>query len=256
MGAALGITAVLPTWGPPLTAQVPVHCVVRGGGLRAEGTHWRAGRRRFLLAVTALSQVCRGQYLPALGRLRSAPRLTCAGARAPLAEGHTGTALREHLRQKPGVVYAKPPLGSAEQGLQELSRSTPRVALTNHRWVFVGTDLVRLRSKDYGAGGALQSRELSAEAFLRRGLLHVVPPPFVRLRHCGLLAHRTRQATLTPCRQLLAGATATGLAALPAQHTPPAPAGPDPLLLGLGPACGVGRLGGIASLAPQRGIPP
>jgi Putative transposase len=95
------------------------------------------------------------------------------------------------------------------------------------------------------------TKPLSAEEFLRRLLLHVVPPHFVRIRHFGLLANRTRQAKLTRCRQLLAVATATGLAALPAKNTPPTSAGPDPLVSGLCPACLV-----IASLAPQHGIPP
>jgi len=130
------------------------------------------------------------------------------------------------------------------------------VAIAPHRLVFVGNGLVRFRYKDYGAEGAPKLMELSAEEFLRRFRLHVVPPPFVRIRHFALLAHRTRQAKLTRCRQLLAVATAPGLAALPTKHTPPAPAGPDPLVSGLCPAWGVGRLRVIASLAPQHGIPP
>ena len=255
-GAELGITAVLHTWGQTLTEHVHVHCVVTGGGLSAEGTQWRTGRRRFLFAVKALSRVFRGKYLAALGRLRSAHRLTFAGASAPLAEDHTWTAFLEQLRQKPWVVYAKSPFGSAEQVLKYLSRYTHRVAIANHRLVFVGNGLVRFRYKDYGAEGAPKLMELSAEEFLRRFLLHVVPPHFVRIRHFGLLANRTRQAKLTRCRPLLAVATATGLAALPAKNTPPAPAGPAPLVSGLCPACGVGRLRVIASLAPQHGIPP
>ena len=118
LGAELGITAVLHPWGQPLTEPVHVHCVVTGGGLSAEGTQWRTGRRRFLFAVKALSRVFGGKYLAALGRLRSAHRLTFAGARAPLAEDHTGTAFLEQLRQKPWVGYAQSPFGSAEQVLK------------------------------------------------------------------------------------------------------------------------------------------
>jgi hypothetical protein len=233
-----------------------VHCVVTGGGLSAEGTQWRACRRRFLLALKALSPVFRGKYLTALGRLRSAHRLTFAGARAPLAEDHPWTAVLEQLRQKPWVVYAKPPFGSAEQVLKYLSRYVYRVAISNTRLVFVGDGVVRFRYKNYAAGGVTQVRQLPAEEFLRRFLLHVVPPHFVRIRHCGLLAKRTPQAKLTRCRHLLAVAPPTGLAALPSQNTPPAPAGPEPLALGRCPACGVGRLRVITRLAPQRGIPP
>ena len=115
---------------------------------------------------------------------------------------------------KAWVVYAKPPGGSPEQVLKYLSRYTHRVAIANSRLVFVGDGVVRFRYKDSATGGTTKVMELQAEEFLRRFLLHVVPPGFVRIRHCGLLANRTRQEKLARCRQLLAVVAAAATAVL------------------------------------------
>jgi hypothetical protein len=256
LGAELGITAVLHTWGQTLTEHVHVHCVVTGGGLSPDGTHWRAGRRRFLFAVQALSQVFRGKYVAGLERLRRQQRLTFAGESGPLAEDVAWTALRQHLHATPWVVYAKPPWGSPEQVLKYLSRYTHRVAIANSRLVFVGDGVVRFRYKDYAAGGTTKIMELAAEEFLRRFLLHVVPPGFVRIRHFGLLANRTRQEKLTRARQLLAVVAATAIAMLPPRNGEAAVAGPVPAPSALCPVCGVGRLRLSERLAPYRGRPP
>src|SRR5712691_8306180 len=122
LGAELGITAVLHTWGQTLTEHVHVHCIVTGGGLSADGTHWRPSRRRFLFAVKALSRVFRGKYLAGLTRLRAQQRLGFAGVSAPLAEDAAwATFLRQSHRPR-WVVYAKPPWGGPEQVLKYLSR--------------------------------------------------------------------------------------------------------------------------------------
>jgi len=256
LGAELGITAVLHTWGQTLTEHIHVHCVVTGGGLSADGTRWRAGRRRFLFAVKALSQVFRGKYLAGLRRLRSQHQLTFAGESAEWVAEEAWTKFLHQLQARAWVVYAKPPWGGPEQVLRYLSRYTHRVAISNPRLVFVGDGIVRFRYKDYAAGGTTKVMELRAEEFLRRFLLHVVPPGFVRIRHFGLLANRTRSAKLTRCRQLLAVAAAAATSLLPAgpQESPPASA--ETASPPLCPTCRVGRLRVIARLAPQRGIPP
>jgi hypothetical protein len=200
LGAELGSTAVLHTWGQTLTEHIHVHCIVTGGGLTAEGAQWRPSRRRFLLAVQALSPVVRGQYLAGLHRLRAAPRLHFAGESATLAEPAAGQAFLGPLQGRAWVVYAKPPGSGPEQGLKYLSRYTPRVAIANSRLVFVGDGVVRFRYTDYAAQGSTKLRELRAEEFLRRFLLPVVPPGFVRLRHFGLVANRTRREKVARCR--------------------------------------------------------
>jgi Putative transposase/Transposase zinc-binding domain len=254
LGAEIGITAVLHTWGQTLTEHIHVHCVVTSGGVSLDGTQWRACQRRFLFAVKALGQVFRGKYLAGLERLRTQQRLIFAGESATLAEDAAWTTLRQHLYAKPWVVYAKPPWGSPEQVLKYLSRYTHRVAIANSRLIFVGDGVVRFRYTDYAAGGTAKVMELSAEEFLRRFLLHVVPTGFVRLRHYGLLANRTRQAKLSHAHQLLAIVAATPLlspVSVPATDTAPAPTA-----TALCPHCAGTHWRRIARLLPQRGHPP
>jgi hypothetical protein len=140
--------------------------------------------------------------------------------------------------------------------LKYLSRYVHRVAISNARLVFVGNGVVRFLYKDYAAGGLTKTKELPAEEFLRRFLLHVVPPHFVRIRHFGLLANRTRQDKLARCRQLLAVMAAAATALLPTQNSETPPAGTVTIASARCAACGGGPLRVIAHLAPQRGIPP
>jgi Putative transposase/Transposase zinc-binding domain len=254
LGAKIGITAVLHTWGQTLTEHIHVHCVVTGGGLSLDGTQWRVCQRRFLFAVKALGAVFRGKYLAELERLRSQQRLLFAGESAPLAEDAAWSTLRQQLYAKPWVVYAKPPWGSPEQVLKYLSRYTHRVAIANSRLVFVGNGVVRFRYTDYAAQGSMKIMELPGAEFLRRFLLHVVPTGFVRIRHYGLLANRARQEKLTRARQLLAIVAATPL--LPPLSVLATATGPAPTAAARCPHCAGTDWRIIARLLPQRGLPP
>jgi hypothetical protein len=130
------------------------------------------------------------------------------------------------------------------------------VAIANSRLVFVGDGVVRFRYKDYRAGNAAKIMELQAEEFLRRFLLHVVPPHFVRIRHCGLVATRPRQEKLARGRHLLAVRAAAATSLLPTKNPEPPTASAAPASSTLCPACGVGRLRLLAVLAPHGGHPP
>jgi hypothetical protein len=254
LGAELGITAVLHTWGQTLTEHIHVHCVVTGGGLSPDGTQWRTCRQRFLFAVKALGAVFRGKYLAGLERLRRQQRLTFVGDSAAWAAAEAWTALHQQLYATPWVVYAKPPWGSPEQVLKYLSRYTHRVAIANSRLLFVGDGVVRFRYTDYAAGGSAKVMELRAEEFLRRFLLHVIPTGFVRIRHYGLLANRTREEKLTRARQLLTIMAATLLVSpvsAPASDTTLAP-----IPAARCPHCAGTHWRRIARLLPQRGFPP
>jgi len=252
LGAEIGITAVLHTWGQTWTEHSHVHCVVTGGGLSPDGTQWYSCQRRFLFAVKALGTVFRGKYLAGLERLRRQQRLTFAGASAAWAEEAAWNSLRQQLSAKPWVVSAKPPWGSPAQVLKYLSRYTHRVAIANSRLVFVGEGVVRFQSKDYATQGRTKIRELQATEFLRRFLLHVVPTGFVRIRHSGLLANRTRQAKLSRARQLLAIVAATPLLS-PVSATDTGPSFPAAACC---PPCAGSHWRRIARLLPQRGLPP
>ena len=203
LGAELGVTAVLHTWGQNLSQHVHLHCLVTGGGLSPDGQQWISGRKGFLFPVRALSKVFRGKYLDYLERAFRSETLRLEGPLVKLADGATFRDLLRNLRAKPWVVYAKRPFAGPRQVLGYLGRYTHRVAISNDRIVGLNGDCVRFRWKDYADGDRLKTMELPATEFIRRFLLHVLPAGFMRIRHFGLLASRHRQKSLSRCRELL-----------------------------------------------------
>ena len=204
LGGDLGGTAILHTWGQNLSQHIHLHCVVTGGALAPDGSRWISAPPGFLFPVRALAQVFRGKYLDALRRAFAKGTLAFAGSTAPLAEPDAFAAWLDQLRQPDWVVYAKRPFAGPEQVLEYLGRYTHRVALSNHRLLSLDDGSVRFRWKDYADGDRVKVMALDAEEFIRRFLLHVVPGGFVRIRHFGFLANRTRQAKLARCREVLA----------------------------------------------------
>ncbi len=212
LGGQLGVTAILHTWGQNLSQHLHLHCVVTGGGLAPDGSRWIPAKAGFLFPVRALAQVFRGKYLDALRRAFQAGELVLAGSIAALGEPGAFATWLAQLRQHDWVVYAKRPFAGPEQVLAYLGRYTHRVALSNERLVTLDRGIVRFRWKDYADGDRVKLLALEAEEFIRRFLLHVVPDGFVRIRHFGLLANRTRTAKLERCRQLLAPPSPRALA--------------------------------------------
>ena len=208
LGAELGITAVLHTWGQTLTQHVHLHCVVTGGGLGRDGRRWiplpkRRRRALFLFPVRALSAVFRRTFCHGLQMLWQRGELRFAGQCASLRGRVEWARLRHTLESVPWVVYAKPPFGGPEVVLKYLSRYTHRVAISNQRILHVGNGAVRFAYRDYADANKHKVMELTAEEFLRRFLLHVLPPGLKRIRHFGLLANRHRRHKIARCRQLL-----------------------------------------------------
>ena len=203
LGGELGITMVLHTWGQKLDQHIHVHCVVTGGALTPDGERWIPARPGFLFPVRALSAVFRAKYLEALAQAYQGGELHFGGSTAPLAAPAAFRGWLATLRQRDWVVYAKPPFAGAQQVLAYLGRYTHRVAIANHRLVSFDDGQVRFHWRDYAHGNASKTMTLSAEEFLRRFLLHTLPPGFVRIRHYGLLGNRCRHQNLARCRTLL-----------------------------------------------------
>ena len=203
LGGTVGITAILHTWGQALTQHLHLHCLVTGGALAADRTRWIAGRSSFLFPVRAMSTVFRAKYLAGLRRAFDAGQLTFAGGTADLADRHAFTVFLGQLWAVDWIVYAKRPFAGPEQVLDYLGRYTHRVALSNDRLVDHGDGHVRFRWKDYADHDRVKVMALDVDEFLRRFLLHVVPRGFMRIRHFGLLANRTRRGMVTQCRGLL-----------------------------------------------------
>ena len=227
LGARIGITAVLHTWGSALTHHPHIHMIVPGGGLSLDGARWIASRPGFLLPVRVLAKLFRRLFLASLIALHDAGRLAFFGDNADLVERRAFVRHLAPLRTKRWVVYAKPPFAGPEAVLAYLARYTHRVAISNSRLVAFDEAGVTFRFKDYRRDGAERygTMTLGAHEFIRRFLLHVLPKGFHRIRHYGLFASATRKANIARVRDLLAVPSADKAPdpAPPADLRPPCP---------------------------------
>jgi hypothetical protein len=205
LGARIGITAVLHTWGSAMTHHPHIHMIVPGGGIALDGSQWIASRPAFLLPVRVLGKLFRRLFLTRLMALHDAGRLAFYGNLAHLADRRAFLRHLTPVRKKRWVVYAKPPFAGPEAVLAYLSRYTHRVAISNSRLIRIDDAGVTFGYKDYRRAGAdrRQVMTLTVDEFIRRFLLHVLPRGFHRIRHYGLLAGGARKASLALARQLL-----------------------------------------------------
>jgi predicted Zn-ribbon and HTH transcriptional regulator len=203
LGADIGLLSVLHTWGQNLHHHPHVHYVVPAGGLALDGSRWVSTSSRFFLPVHVLSRVFRGKFTAELKQLLLQDKLQFHGSLKHLAAPERFQRFLRQIFSKDWVVYAKPPFGGAEHVLNYLARYTHRVAISNHRLVSFKDERVAFRWKDYAAGSKQKVMTVSADEFLRRFLIHVLPKGLVRIRHFGLFANRKRSASLLRCRLLL-----------------------------------------------------
>ena len=203
LGAEIGFFAILHTWSQNLLFHPHIHCVVPSGGLAPGRTHWMRGSATFFLPLEVLQQVFRGKFVDGLEQAFAEKRLNFSGLIQHLAKAKGFAEFVRKLHQHQWVVYAKPSFGGPEQVLRYLGRYTHRVAISNHRLISFDGDHVAFRWRDYAHGNKKRKMTLSAEEFIRRFLLHVLPNRFVRIRHFGFMANYQRAASLDLCRQLL-----------------------------------------------------
>jgi len=209
LGASIGATLVLHTWGSALTHHPHVHGIVPGGGLAPDGSRWVACRPGFFLPVRVLSRLFRRRFLEELQRLHDSGALRFFGEHAALAERGAFKEWLAPLRQCEWVVYAKRPFAGPQAVLAYLSRYTHRVAISNSRLLAMDERGVTFRWKDYRAKDGTKGKTrhkamtLSPQEFMRRFLLHVLPGGFHRIRHYGLLANSSRRNNLARARELL-----------------------------------------------------
>lgn len=205
LGARIGITAVLHTWGSAMTHHPHVHMIVPGGGVSLDGTRWISTKPSFFLPVLVLSRLFRRLMLEKLRAAHAANRLAFFGAIAPIADPGAFGKLLADLRRKRWFVYAKEPFAGPKQVLAYLSRYTHRVAISNSRLLKTDGSTVTFRVKDYRSPGRARHTTmiLDVAEFIRRFLLHVLPKGFHRIRHYGLLATGTRVEAIERARELL-----------------------------------------------------
>ena len=238
LGARIGVTSVLHTWGQTLDHHPHVHCIVPGGGIALDGQRWISCRPGFFLPVRVLSRLFRRLFLDGLEALHAKGELRFFSTLSTLADH---AAFKSHLalcRKRDWVVYAKEPFAGPEQVLAYLARYTHRVAISNHRLIDLKDGQVSFRWKNYRATGRRKTRtmRLPAGEFMRRFLMHVLPDGFHRIRHYGLFANGHRAVKIEQCRQLLRSSSNPEDAGAPAESEPEAAAASPPC-----PSCG-GRM--------------
>jgi hypothetical protein len=247
LGAKIGITSVLHTWGSAMTHHPHVHMIVPGGGLSPDGAEWIACRPNFFLPVRVLSRLFRRLFLDGLVKLHRDGRLAFFGDHAGLADRAAFNAFLEPLRTSEWVVYAKEPFAGPKAVLAYLARYTHRVAISNSRLIRAGADSVTFRVKDYriDGPGRYKTMRLKAYEFIRRFLMHVLPKGQHRIRHYGFLGNGGRTANIVRIRELLAA---------PASDTEAANTADGPRVLALPCPCCGGRLVIVEAFGP--GGPP
>jgi hypothetical protein len=206
LGARIGITSVLHSWGSAMTHHPHVHMIVPGGGLTADGSQWLSCPPNFCLPVPVLSRLFRGLFLAKLCAAHRDGRLTFFGVHSHLNDRRAFKAYLAPLRKIEWVVYAKEPFGGPKAVLAYLSRYTHRVAISNRRLISADQTGVTFKWKDYRIEGPrrYQIMTLPVHEFIRRFLMHVLPKGFHRIRHYGLLASSNRAANIAKARELLA----------------------------------------------------
>jgi hypothetical protein len=194
---------VLHTWGSSLLHHPHIHFLIPGGGITPDGESWIACRPGFFLPVQVLSRMFRGLFLRYLEQAFTAGELKFFAAHRHL---HEPAAFRRYLTpvwNTDWVVYAKRPFAGPAQVLDYVGRYTHRVAISNNRLLSMDNGKVRFRYKDYRDGNRQKTMTLDGQEFIRRFLIHVLPPGFHRIRYFGFLGNCHRARKLERCRDLL-----------------------------------------------------
>jgi hypothetical protein len=203
LGACIGFVGILHTWGQNLMDHPHIHCVVPGGGLSPDKARWVSCRKGFFIPVRVMSALFRGKFMDHLKTSFESGELIFPGGIRHLKDPKTFEVFRGQFYHKKWVVYCKPPFDGAEGVLQYLGRYTHRIAISNNRILKVQDGNVSFRWRDYADGDTQKTMTLKADEFIRRFLLHVLPPRYVRIRHFGLLANRSRKENIARCRELI-----------------------------------------------------
>jgi hypothetical protein len=233
LGARIGITAVLHTWGSAMTHHPHVHMIVPGGGIALDGSKWVVCKPSFFVPVRVVSKLFRRLMLEKLAAAHAAGKLRFFGEHADLLEAGAFAAFLAPLRTTRWFVYCKKPFAGPQAVLAYLARYTHRVAIANSRLIAADDNGVTFKWKDYRFEGRerYKTMTLAPDEFIRRFLIHVLPKGFHRIRHYGLLASAARQANIARVRELLAASepptlpdpTTKATAPAPNDHRPPCP---------------------------------
>ena len=201
LGAKIGHTSVLHTWGQNLMHHPHIHCIVPGGGINSLGK-WVNSRKKFFIPVKVLSRKFKGKYLFYLKQLYYQNKLKFHGNQQHLSDHTDFERLLSELYEKEWIVYCKPPFKNASYVVEYLGRYTHRVAISNNRIVSIKDGNVIFKWRDYKDASKWKLMTVSAEEFIRRFLVHILPPGFMKTKHYGLLSNRNKSTKIALCKQL------------------------------------------------------
>jgi len=192
LGAKTGMTSVLHTWGRNLSFHPHLHCIVPGGGLDQNG-NWKETRTsgKFLFPVKAMSQVFRARFVSGLREFAKEENICLSKE------------LTDKLFEKEWVVYAKRSFENPSSTIEYLGRYIHKIALSNHQIVDIENNEISFLQKNYKNDGKKEVSKLSADEFLRRFCLHILPRKFCKVRHYGLLSGRNKTKSLEQARKSL-----------------------------------------------------
>ena len=203
LGAQIGITSVLHTWGQNLMSHPHVHCIVTGGGLSFDEKKWCPTRKNFLLPVLVISDIFKNKFLYHLKKKYKKGILEFHGSLESLKSPNNFYQFKDELFNKDWVVSSIPSINSGANVLKYLGRYINSVAISNQRIIKFEEGKVTFKWKDYSDHNKIKLMTLEAVEFIRRFLLHILPNRFVKIRHYGLLSNKNKKTKLKICRKLL-----------------------------------------------------
>ena len=197
LGAEIGFFSILHTWGQNLMYHPHIHCVVTGGGL-TEAEKWKEKEEDFFIPVKVMSRKFRGKFLSYMKN----EKLKYYGENEYLEYPENYDNLMQSMYNKEWVVYCKEPFKNAESVIQYLGRYTHRVAISNERILKVEDDKVTFKWRDYKDNNKMKEMTITIEEFIRRFLIHILPPKFMKIRYYGILGNRNKKKKLLKCKIL------------------------------------------------------
>lgn len=202
LGADIGFTSILHTWGQNLMNHPHIHCIIPGGGLSLDKTKWIKSKKKFFIPVKVLSRKFRGKFLYYLNKLYLNNKLTFPKSISELNSRNIFNEFKDSLYKKEWIVYSKAPFSSAEYVLQYLGRYTHRVAISDNRIIKVDENNVSFRWRDYKDNNKQKLMTLKANEFIRRFTMHILPDRFVKIRHYGILGNRNKKLKFKRCLEI------------------------------------------------------
>lgn len=201
LGAQIGFTSVLHTWGQGLVFHPHIHTIVLAGGLTKENK-WRCSSKKFFLPVKVMGKKFRGKFLDNLKKYYAEKQLKFYGMLKELENPESFQSLINTCYGKSWYTYSKRPFSGPLAVIEYLGRYTHRIAISNSRIVSMDNETITIKVKDYKDKSKDKLLVLSGVEFIRRFLMHVLPKGFVKLRHFGILGNRNKKTKLVLCRKL------------------------------------------------------